>query len=161
GGTNAPIYPQNKQELIDALTVIFGQIAEAASSFASAAVPSVQTEAADKIYISNFTPLNGTAIWNGHIDAYLKPLPLTAAGLPDRNTPCPVVGTAGNPRSACHLWDAADQIYLQAPLASDLAVASVIDANALHIGSNVPTQRRVFYGQAASGSTMPRTLRLF
>jgi len=161
GGTNAPIYPQNKQELVDALTVIFGQIAEAASSFASAAVPSVQTEAADKIYISNFTPLNGVPYWNGHIDAYLKPLPLTAAGLPDRNSPCPVIGTALNPRSSCHLWDAADQIYQQAPLASTLASASVIDATALHIGGAVPTQRRVFYGQAASGTTIPRTMRLF
>jgi hypothetical protein len=161
GGTNAPIYPQNKQELIDALTVIFGQIKESASAFASAAVPSVQIDAADKIYISTFTPLNGESIWNGHIDAYLKPLPLTASGTPDRTVTCPATSSPTTPRSACHLWDAADQILFEAPQASDLAAASTIDANALRLGTSVTTQRRVFYGKAASGNTVPRGMRLF
>ncbi len=161
GGTGVPIYPQNEADLITALGNIFSQIKESASSFASAAVPSVQIEAADKIYVSNFTPLDHESIWNGRVDAYLKPLPLTSAGLPDRNSPCPPVGSPSNPRSACHLWDAADQILQQAPLASNLATASVIDATALHLGTSVPTQRRVFYGMAASGNTIPTPIRLF
>jgi hypothetical protein len=162
GGTGAPIYPQNKQELIDALTVIFGQIKEAASSFASAAVPTVQTEAADKIYISNFTPLNANSIWNGHVDAYLKPLPLNSSGLPNRNVPCPLVGTAANPRSACHLWDAAAQLLLQAPTPAALAAAGTnVDANAMQLGLTFGTQRRLFYAKAASGSGIPRNLRLY
>ena len=161
GGTGAPIYPQNKQELVNALTTILGQIKEAASSFASAAVPTVQIEAADKIYISNFTPLNNVSVWNGHIDAYLKPLPLTAANLPDRNAACPLIGSPTTPRSACHLWDAATQLIGQAPQPSALASASTIDATALQLGLSFSSQRRLFYGKAAAGSTVPRALRLF
>jgi hypothetical protein len=162
GGTGAPIYPQNKDELVAALTQIFGQVREQASSFASAAVPTVQTEVADKIYISNFTPLNGESIWNGHIDSYLKPLPLTAAGLPDRTRNCPATGTPSNPRSACHLWDAAVPMLNQAPLASDLATVTTLDASALHIGLAAQSQRRVFYAKADPGTgAVPRAARIF
>jgi len=177
GGTGAPIYPQNKSELVTALTQIFGEIQEQASSFASAAVPTVQTEVADKIYISNFTPLNPTpvnpsppatptpttvgayeSVWNGHIDSYLKPLPLTSAGLPNRGIDC----ATANPRSACHLWDAATQLLLQAPTAASLNAASTIDAAALRLGLSGQTQRRVFYGKADPGTgSLPRALRLF
>jgi Tfp pilus tip-associated adhesin PilY1 len=162
GGTGAPIYPQNKDELVAALTQIFGQIREQASSFASAAVPTVQTEVADKIYISNFTPLNGESIWNGHIDSYLKPLPLNAAGLPDRARNCPATGTPSNPRSACHLWDAAAQILNQAPRASDLATVTNPDASALHIGLAGQSQRRIFYSKADPlTGAVPRAARIF
>jgi Tfp pilus tip-associated adhesin PilY1 len=159
GGTGAPIYPQNKDELVAALTQIFGQIREQASSFASAAVPTVQTEVADKIYISNFTPLNGESIWNGHIDSYLKPLPLNAAGLPDRTINCPPVGSTS--RSGCHLWDAATQLLNQAPAASDLATATTVDAGLLHLGLAGTSQRRVFYGKADPGTgKVPLNMRM-
>lgn len=160
GGTGDPIYPQNKQELVDALTEIFSQIREQASSFASAAVPTVQTEVADKIYISNFTPLNGEPFWDGHIDAYLKPLPLTADGLPDRGVACPAVGTPTRPRSACHLWDAGAELVEQAPRQADLDAAPALDASTLRLGLG-ESQRRVFYTRENSGSAVPSGLSLF
>ncbi|HVR97390.1 MAG TPA: hypothetical protein VMW27_12295 [Thermoanaerobaculia bacterium] len=157
GGTDAPIYPQNKQELIDALTNIFGQIREQTSTFASAAVPTVQAEVADKIYISNFTPLNGASVWDGHVDAYLKPLPLTPSRTPDRNKACPPVGSAN--RGSCHLWDAGEVLVGQAPDEDDLQVSS-LTASVLRLGLNT-NQRRVFYGKTQSGNTIPTLLQLF
>jgi hypothetical protein len=161
GGTTAPIYPQNKDELVDALNQIFGSIKEQASSFSSAAVPTVQTEVADKIYISNFTPLNGEPVWDGHIDAYLKPLPLNAAGLPDRSQTCPPVGSTSPPRSACHLWDAGNKLLNQAPWPADYVGVTSWNAAALHLGVAPNTQRRVFYGKALVGDQVPRNMRLF
>lgn len=156
GGTGDPIYPQNKQELINALTNIFGQIREQTSTFASAAVPTVQAEVADKIYISNFTPLNGAAIWDGHVDAYLKPLPLTPARTPDRNKACPAPGSPH--RGSCHLWDAGQVLVGQAPDQDDLQVAS-LTPDVLRLGVNT-NQRRVFYGKAQNGNAIPSKLRL-
>ncbi|HEY9420018.1 MAG TPA: hypothetical protein VIW92_01260 [Thermoanaerobaculia bacterium] len=155
GGSKAPIYPQNKQELVDALTSIFGQIREEASAFASAAVPSVQAEVADRIFLSSFTPLNSASVWDGHIDAYLKPLPLTPDGKPDRDRAC-----GGTNRSSCHLWDAGEVIETQAPLLTDLASASTVDDGALRLGTS-PNERRVFYSKAGFGGVVPRRLRLF
>ena len=162
GGTGDPIYPQNKQDLVNALTAIFTQIREQTSSFASAAVPTVQTEVADKVYISNFTPLNGEATWDGHVDAFLKPLPLTRDGLPDRSRTCPAVSTPANPRSACHLWDAGTRIESQAPLLTDLASIAAPSRSELQLGNaDLASQRRVFHGMARSGDNVPTDLRLF
>ncbi len=162
GGTGDPIYPQNKQDLINALTSIFAQIREQTSSFASAAVPTVQTEVADKVYISNFTPLNGEPTWDGHVDAFLKPLPLTTAGLPDRSRTCPAVGSVANPRSACHLWDAGTRIESQAPLWDDIDTVVAPTRSELKLGTNSLTnERRVFHGMARNGATVPTDLRLF
>lgn len=155
GGSKEPIYPQNKQELVNALTSIFGQIREEASAFASAAVPSVQAEVADRIFLSSFTPLNSAAVWDGHIDAYLKPLPLTPDGRPDRARDC-----SGSTRSSCHLWDAGEVIETQAALRSDLDSLGSIDDSALRLGAG-PTERRVFYAKAGFGGVIPRALRLF
>ena len=104
-------YPQTKDELVADLKTALGKIREQASTFASAAVPSVQAEIADRIYLSNFTPLNDAAVWDGHLDGYLKPLPLKD-GKPDRTRVCPALGSAG--RSTCHLWDAGESILTQA-----------------------------------------------
>jgi len=151
GGSGDPIYPQNKQELVDALTSIFGEIQEQAAAFASAAVPTVQANVADKIYLSSFTPLNNESIWPGRIDAFLKPLPLDEAGLPDRTQACGVSGT-----SDCWLWDAGDSqlawngeagyapvgLLTQAPLAEDIVDG---DNSTLKIGLG-QNERRVFFG---------------
>jgi Tfp pilus tip-associated adhesin PilY1 len=158
GGSGKPIYPQNKDELVQALTDIFGQIREEASAFASAAVPSVQAEVADRIYLSSFTPLNAQSVWDGHLDAYLKPLPLTKDGKPDRARACPAVGSP-QPRSSCHLWDAGEVITTQAADLDDLTAASVIDESALRLGA-ATSQRRVFYGKSGLTGMLPRTLRL-
>ncbi|NJL27789.1 MAG: hypothetical protein HC897_07775 [Thermoanaerobaculia bacterium] len=149
GGTGDPIYPQNKQELVDALTQIFGQIREETRTFASAAVPSVQAEVSDKIYLSNFTPLNGESFWDGHLDAYLKPLPLTEDNRPDENREC-----TSSVASSCHLWDAGDELVLQAPTRAE------IDLGVLKLGSN-ENQRRVLYSQQRSTDRVPSSLRIF
>jgi Tfp pilus tip-associated adhesin PilY1 len=148
-------YPQTKDELVKDLKTALGKIKEQASTFASAAVPSVQAEIADRIYLSNFTPLNDSPLWDGHLDAYLKPLPLKD-GKPDRSLDCPAVGADG--RSSCHLWDAGVAIQTQAPKPSDLS--STVDATTLRLGTG-DTQRRVFYTQAVTSGTVPSILRLF
>lgn len=161
GGSGEPIYPQNKNDLVKALTDIFGQIREEASAFASAAVPSVQAEVADRIYLSSFTPLNLSSVWYGRLDAYLKPLPLTPDGRPDRDRSCPAPTSTG--RSSCHLWDAADTLFQQAPAAApvDQAVANDnLDATVLKLGLG-QDERRVFYAKAGFGGSTPRALRLF
>jgi Tfp pilus tip-associated adhesin PilY1 len=156
GGSGKPIYPQNKADLVKALKDIFGQIREEASAFASAAVPSVQAEVADRIYLSSFTPLNSQSVWDGHLDAYLKPLPLTADRRPDRNRACPAPGSPN--RSSCHLWDAGEVLLGQAPAATDLAGA--INESTLKLGLQ-PDQRRVLYAKSGFSGIVPRTLRLF
>ncbi|HEX2644978.1 MAG TPA: hypothetical protein VHU81_18410 [Thermoanaerobaculia bacterium] len=158
GGSGNPIYPQNQGQLIKALTDIFGQIKEKASAFASAAVPSVQAEVADRIYLSSFTPLNGASVWDGHLDAYLKPLPLTADGKPDRNRACP--SSSSSNRSSCHLWDAGVTLVGQAPTATDLAAASTLDNSVLKLGL-ASDQRRVFHTKQAFADSVPTSLRLF
>jgi Neisseria PilC beta-propeller domain len=158
GGSGNPIYPQNKDELVKALTDIFGQIKEEASAFASAAVPSVQAEVADRIYLSSFTPLNGESVWDGHLDAFLKPLPLDAAGRPNKAKKCSSLPP--DERSSCHVWDAAEVLRSQAPDRGPVESASPLDSTVLKLGL-AEDQRRVFYGKAPFGGTIPRSLRLF
>ncbi|MDX1630623.1 MAG: hypothetical protein R3234_02080, partial [Thermoanaerobaculia bacterium] len=72
-----------KQQLVDTIADIAGQIREEIRAFASAAVPSVQATADQAIYLSSFTPIQGASVWDGHMNAFLKPLPRTADGFPD------------------------------------------------------------------------------
>ncbi|HEX3554678.1 MAG TPA: PilC/PilY family type IV pilus protein [Thermoanaerobaculia bacterium] len=155
-------YPQTKDELIQDLKTAFGLILEDQRAFASAAVPSVQAEVADRIFLSSFRPIKATGtsnpdafVWDGHLDAYLKPLPL-ANGKPDTSKACPAPGSPN--RSSCHLWDAGAVMLGQAPNGSD--IASPPDQSSLKLGLGAD-QRRVFYPQANSGSGIPSTLRLF
>ncbi|MFL6262708.1 MAG: pilus assembly protein [Thermoanaerobaculia bacterium] len=148
-------YPQTKDELVDDLKSVLGKINEQSSTFASAAVPSVQADVADHIYLSSFTPLNSESFWDGHLDAYLKPLPLKD-GKPDRTAVCSAVG--GGTRSSCWLWDAGAEMLTQAPSPADLA--TTIDTTTLRLGPS-ESQRRVFYTKAVASGTVPSTLRLF
>jgi len=75
GGT--AYFPQNQAQLVAALQAAFGSILEEATAFASAAVPQVQADISDKLFLTTFNPLQGESIWNGHLNAFLKPLPLT------------------------------------------------------------------------------------
>ena len=59
GGTGpTALRVSQKSELITALTNVLKLINSQTRSFAAAAVPSVQTNAADKVILSNFTPIN-------------------------------------------------------------------------------------------------------
>jgi len=156
GGTGDPIYPQNKQELIDALLSILGQIREQAASFASAAVPQVQANASDKIYLSSFTPVAGDAHWAGRLDAFLKPLPIDDKGQPDRTILCDA-----DTQAQCFLWDAGDvqegirggsgtynpqRLLLQAPHPDDLQPVEPWVASDLMLGNGFD-MRRVYYSK--------------
>ncbi len=164
GGTGQPIYPQNKQELVAALTDIFTDIRVEARSFASASVPTVQNETSDKIYLSSFTPIPSIAVWPGRIDAYRKPLPLN-----DDDTPyLPPSASSGEActrcceeaglQSSCHLWNAGDVLLDQAPTPEEA------DAGTLKLGLGT-SERRVLYGLEPdpndSSLDVPATLRLF
>lgn len=133
----------NKQELKDTLQDILGEIREQSRAFASAAVPSVQATADQALYISNFTPLNGKSVWDGHLNAFLKPLPVTPEGTPDTGTPCNATTT-----SECFLWDAGARMKEQVNAAAP-------------VGPSLKTQRRVFFGQEEAGNSLPLPLRNF
>ncbi len=154
GGSGNPIYPQNKQQLVDALTQIFSEISEDARSFASAAVPAVQAAVQDKIYLSQFTPLNRSPIWDGHLDAFLEPLPLVQsgrdAGKPDRSKRC-----SGALLSGCLVWDAGEQLLAQAQ-----GVDFTTDPPQYGMGTG-QLERRVFYGQATAPGMVPEARRLW
>lgn len=154
GGSGEPILPQNKDELVDALTAILSEIQEEARSFASAAVPTVQASVDDKIYLSSFTPLNRSSIWEGHLDAFLEPLPLVDSG-PDAGRPDRTIRCGPGQRSGCLAWDAGEQLLLQTA-SQDFTAAPPeygMGPDAL--------ERRVFYGRGDSGALVPTPRRLF
>ncbi len=144
GGTGSPLLPQDGAALSAAITDILNQVKEASRSFASAAVPSVDASSDDAIYLTDFTPISTESTWNGRLDAFLKPLPLTPAGIPDRAVAC-----SGGLTSRCHLWEAGTAMLTQAPTPAEVAGGN------LRLGLS-PTQRRVFYPHAIDYS-----LRLF
>lgn len=150
GGTGEPIYPQNKQELVAALTAIFGEIQEETRAFASAAVPSVQADVNDKLYVSRFVPFNGESIWPGSLDAYLKPLPLTEDDQPDDARSCEKLDLTAR----CHLWDVREEVFEQAPDGADIAGGNY------KIGSAVD-ERRILYASRLPATAVPATLRAF
>jgi hypothetical protein len=149
GGSTAPVYPQDRTALVNELRNIFNAILENSRTFASAAVPAVQAEVQDKIYLTNFSPLDKNAYWYGHVDAYLKPLPLKD-GEPDKSKLC-----SGSTTSRCLVWDAAKKILALAPSTADLAAATPN----FHIGAG-QAERRVFYTEAQTDSTVPNTRKL-
>lgn len=162
GESDHVFFPQDQAELIQSLEEAIGSISEDPRAFASAAVPSVQAEVADRIYLSSFRPIGADEddplvtpwAWDGHIDAYLKPLPLEN-GRPDKDRICPPVGDPE--RSSCFLWDAGAVLKTQAPDRGTLT-APLTEAK-LRLGLNTD-QRRVFYPNANAGSGIPSTLRL-
>ncbi|MFY9823843.1 MAG: PilC/PilY family type IV pilus protein [Thermoanaerobaculia bacterium] len=150
GGSGAPVYPQDESALVTELQKIFGAIQEDNRAFASAAVPAVETDVEDKIYLSNFTPIDQKGYWDGHLDAYLRPLPVTSNGLPNKTLACSSTLTSG-----CHLWDAGQKILDLAPSTSDLSAAT---PNFQIGGGN--HQRRVYYTQAQATATVPMVTKL-
>ncbi|HVR28387.1 MAG TPA: PilC/PilY family type IV pilus protein [Thermoanaerobaculia bacterium] len=130
----------NKQQLKDFLLALIGQFREQAQTFATAAVPSVQATADQSIYISIFTPLNGKPVWDGHLNAFLKPLPVTTDGNPDTTLECGDGVEAG-----CHLWDAGTAILGQFNAADRLG--------------NGVGQRRVSYALFQNDDAVPAPAR--
>jgi hypothetical protein len=101
-------------EVRRALQHIIGVIIQEARTFASAAVPSVQATVTDKVFLTNFTPLNERSVWDGHLHNFLKPLPRDPdTNKPDTELTCP--DTPDNPLDdrQCHKWDAGDILLTQ------------------------------------------------
>lgn len=138
-GKGELVCPNNPADLKAALLAILGQIREQTREFASAAVPSVQATVADKIYLSDFTPAISEAVWEGHVNAFLKPLPLNpATGKPDTSKLCS--GLAANKQSSCFLWDGGAQLVKQVPASAPLV-------------GDTPNLRRIYYSMfTAAGS---------
>ncbi len=118
GGTDEPLLPRNKEELVSALESILADVQAEQRTFASASIPAVQSTAADKIFLSSFTPLPfdplatppanpAPGFWPGRIDAFRAPLPLTSDNRPDVDRTCENVESASDDlQAACHLWEA-------------------------------------------------------
>lgn len=135
-GKGELLCPQTATDLKTELERILGLIRQEARSFASAAVPSVQAIVEDKIFLTNFTPLNGKATWDGHVHSFLKPLPLRSTdSKPDTSHPN-------------HKWDAGK-------------VMVDTQVNAIDPTGPLPGQRRVYYTQQSTGSSVPASRRLF
>ncbi len=129
-GKGELLCPQNASDLKAELLKILGLIREETRAFASAAVPSIQTNVDQTVYLTDFTPINGKSVWDGHIDAYLKPVPPVNPPIdlrPNRAKTCTATSTEG-----CHLWDAGE-------------VLRVTQANAADPVGDAADQRRVYY----------------
>lgn len=137
-GKGELILVANGEDLAVKLRKIVGFIEQESRTFASAAVPSVQAAVEDKIYLTEFTPLDQAAAWEGHVHSFLKPLPIDElSGQPDT--------TDEN-----HLWDAAEVMLLQSPppAAGD---TSTVD---LQVGFALD-ERRVFYVEEPDRQAIP------
>ncbi len=173
---NTPVFFANtKGELVTLLIQLLDEIQEQAAAFASAAVPTVQANILDKVYLSSFVPLNDASVWPGRVDAFLKPLPLDADNLPDRSDAknCGLTGETAN----CFAWDAGDsqlgwdtdgapayepeRLLLQAPLASEISylVDGTFVDSSLQIGDG-EDERRVFFGLPSTSTSISRRMLL-
>ncbi|MEM6453627.1 MAG: hypothetical protein AAF772_00895 [Acidobacteriota bacterium] len=151
GGTTAPLFPRNRDELVDALEQIFSSITPAQATFAAASVPAVQSAASDKIYLASFAAQAGEAFWPGSVDVFREPLPLDSNNRPDTSLDCVGNGL----ESGCFLYNVRDTLVNQAPNDSDINQ----DPPVLNLGAAL-TQRRVFYGQRNLTGAVPGPLRL-
>lgn len=139
-------FPSTQDQLVAALGTILDTVRGEARSFAAAAVPQGQANAADTIYLASFLPFKKLPLWPGRLDAYLRPLPVkeVTVALPNgdtetRTVPDPDVECEGNAAdTACRLWDAGEQMLAQG--ASD----DQIETGEYNVGDG-DAQRRVVY----------------
>lgn len=151
-GKGKSVTVTSKNELRKELETALGIIQEESRAFASAAVPSVQADVADKIYLTQFNPIKDRSIWPAQIHAFLKPLPI------DPVTKKPIIKEPKHPN---HKWDAAQELQSnQAPMPSELPAATTpATASQLRIGPD-EGERRVYYAMAEMGDEVPRVRQL-
>jgi hypothetical protein len=126
------------QNLEIRLREVLGVILEETRSFASAAVPTVQADEGDKLFLTQFRPARGKSVWRGRVLGFLKPVPLTDP--PERQPKTDVVcDPDANIDSNCFLWDAGEVLLGQV---NDLAP----------LGPNA-NQRRVYYARRVDALT--------
>lgn len=133
-GKGECITASTKEDLTQVLSELLGEIREEVTAFASAAVPTIRADVEQSVVVSSFVPINGKPIWNGHMDAFTKPLPLTPEGRPDTD-------------HVNHIWDVAEVL-----------VDTQYDA-ADPLG-NEESKRRVYYAQDAAAGDWPNGRRL-
>jgi|GEM_PF-698406 len=145
-----PILPQSKQDILNALENILNLISSQATAFASAAVPSIQSNVQNKELITSFLPINAP-IWPGRVDAFTDPVPTTSATVtlpdgsvtsvqvPDTSKTCTLPGQQG-----CHLWNAGGGQLVGGPPQNDTVLAQ--GKNGLDTStSGDSTKRRIYY----------------
>jgi hypothetical protein len=142
-------------QLRHSLESLLGQIRTTARSFASAAVPSVQATVEQKIFLTSFLPFNETSVWKGSVHAFVKPLPVSPAGIPLSEKKCDGSGaiSVDDPTQGCHLWDAG-QLLLEKQYPASGNDYLALDDIAL---------RRVFYARQMEENQegeWPRNMRL-
>jgi Tfp pilus tip-associated adhesin PilY1 len=133
------ILPGNEDELVEALTETLSQIREGAASFASAAVPSVQADSADKVFLTEFRPVDDAGLWPGRFYAFVKPVPLNQARRPDLTKRCDSTRTA-----SCFAWEA-----------QEVVVEEQVKPSAGAPLGPAESQRRVYYAEHESGADVP------
>ncbi|TNF75051.1 MAG: hypothetical protein EP299_06505, partial [Acidobacteria bacterium] len=151
GGTEAAYFPETKEELVQVLGGIIQTIKTGSKSFSPAASPPRSFNAEDKVAFSSFLPIADTSHWDGHLRAFVRPVPVTPEGKPDDDVAC-----GGSVTEACFLWDAGAQLVDQAPTDAEAA------ADNLKIGP-AADERRVWYTMERDSSapyTVARARRL-
>lgn len=139
-----PLFPQNKDQLVEALLQVIQLVRPEPRTLTGVAVPSVQAEAADKLFLTDFTPLNRRPVWAGHVHSFIKPLPLDGDGRPDFSARCSDL-PPGEPASACFLYDIGEVML------TDQVRPSTADP----VGNN-GNQRRIYYSRFDDSVTVPK-----
>jgi len=156
-----PFIPQNKQQLADALQSVLNLIESQTAAFASAAVPSLQSNVANESILTSFLPVN-EAVWPGRVDAYVNPVPLalTPVTLPDSTVvqqplPDPTLQCTTPGQQACHLWNAgggADVTNTAKTVGTDVLLAQGLAG--FDTAGNDMTKRRIFYAPQTGESRL-------
>jgi hypothetical protein len=159
-----PILPQSKQDILNALQNVLNLISSQATAFASAAVPSIQSNVQNKELITSFLPLN-QPIWPGRVDAFTDPVPRrtvpvilpdgmpSSASVPDTR---PSADCTSPGQQGCHLWNAGGGQVQGGPPTGDTVLAQGLQG--LDTAGNDPTKRRIYY--APFTPIVPGELRL-
>jgi len=146
-----PILPQSKQDILNALQNILNLISSQATAFASAAVPSIQSNIQNKQLITSFLPIN-QPIWPGRVDAFSDPVPkqtinvtlpdgsVTTASVPDTR---PSAACTSPTQQGCHLWNAGGGQLQGGSPSGDTVLAQGLQG--LDTAGNDPTKRRIYY----------------
>ncbi|MFP3938928.1 MAG: PilC/PilY family type IV pilus protein [Thermoanaerobaculia bacterium] len=123
----------DKDELKTELQRVIGEITQATRTFATAAVPSVQTAVENQIYLTKFQPLNDAGVWEGHLHAFTRPMPQDQTDPPNRDYPNWV-------------WDSALSMLDQSSQPASDGDNSTVDLKIDTSGGN-ENRRRVLWGR--------------
>jgi hypothetical protein len=158
-----PLLPQSKQDIVNALLNVLNLIESQTAAFASAAVPSLQSNIANESILTSFLPLN-EPIWPGRVDAYVNPVPTAAeqVTLPDGTVvsqllPNPKEACTATNTTACHLWNAGGgKDTVNPPSTNDADVLLAQGLNGLDTAGTDPTKRRIYYAPQTPISSVNR-----